>query len=242
MSNARVLDCDGTIVEKVEGTLLERLMRDFYKEQGLKRKMDFLLRYAIIKSYKSLSSSLGKIFGDDQITGETTSLELFDVLMLRRVEMPFSFVEKRAKEYSKLIKPHHIDAIRQCKDDIYIVSAEPVQLLEAIVREAGISKNIKKIYGTKFKIEDGVIQGFERINLFAGIRGKHLAMAEILSKGYSKVYAIGDSTADMGLFHAYEEVTPFTFHDSPGELKKYVLSRGGKVVMDLKEFFTHYNL
>ncbi len=237
MTDARVLDCDGTIIKKAERTLLETLMLDFYKKQDVKRKIDLAIRYLVIKSYKSLSSCIGKIFGDEQITGETTSLELFEVLMLKDAGMPMDFVRERAKEYSRWIEPRHVAEFKKCNDDIYIVSAEPVQLIEEIVKNVGLEEHIQKIYGTKFKVEDGIITGFERVNLFAGVRGKYLGMQEIILKGYQHIYAIGDSMADIGLFSAHKKIIPFTFSDSPKELVDYVKSSNGLIVDDLAEFF-----
>jgi phosphoserine phosphatase len=244
MRVARVLDWDGTITH-TKRTLLEQLMRDFYRESGILKKIDMAFRYCAVKAYKILASSIGRIFGDGLITGETTSMQVFDVLMLRKVSMPLSFVEEHAKEYAKKIKPEHVAAMQKCKDDLYIVSAEPVQLLEAIIESAGLKQQIKKVYGTKFKVNNGIVTGFDRSVLFAGFRGKYLGMHDILKNGhYSVVHAIGDSMADIGLFEEcksdeYKDVLvkPYTFRNAPHELVRYVVDNGGSVAKDLDEFF-----
>lgn len=238
MHRAKVLDFDGTIIRRTGCTLLEQLMLDFYKVQDIPKKADLLIRSAAVKLYRTIASNIGKIFNDHLITGETTSLQVFDILLLSKAKMPITFVEERAKEYSKKLKPKHIAAFKKCKDDLYIVSAEPVQLLEAVVKEAGISNCIKGIYGTKFKLKDDIIVGFERASLFAGVRGKYFGMYKIVSNGYSEIHAIGDSMADIGLFEEYKgKVIPYTFNDAPQGLIEYVKKNGGFVVESLDQFF-----
>lgn len=239
MSNiARVLDCDGTITDIAEGTLLERLMMDFYREQPLPKRINLFFRSLAIRGYGIFAKALGKFSGEQEITGETNSLKLFDLLMLRKAQIPMSFLDDRAKEYAKLIKPEHIAAIKNCKDDVYIVSAEPKQLLEAILIHAGLYQHIVGVYGTKFEIVNGVIEKFDRSELIAGVPGKHIGMADIISNGYSRVYAIGDSAADKGLFKTYKrKILPYTFYNAPEDLVNFVLDNNGKVIDSLEEFF-----
>ncbi len=238
MEEANVFDFDGTISQKTKATLLEKLIEDYYKKQNLKNKLSMLSKITAIKLYKEASKTIGKIFDKHDITGETTSLEIFEVLLLKDLKIPMDFVYEKAKEYKNLIDKKHIKEFKNCQKDIYIVSAEPIQLLEAIVDELGLNEKIKKIYGTKFKVEDGLIKGFERTQLFAGVRGKYLGMKEIVSNGYSKIHAIGDSMADIGLFEEHEsKIIPYTFENSPELLKEYVIEHGGKVLNNLEEFF-----
>ena len=233
---AKVCDFDGTIIRRLPGTLLERLTRDFYNEQESKlRKLDIFARYLIVKTGKALTTVPGKIFEDQYMTGETTSMQIYEKFILKKLGMPISFVREKAKEYAKLIQQRHIDAFKRCSCDTYIVSAEPIQLLEEVMQNAGIT--VKKIYGTQFKMVDNIITGFERTKLFAGMRGKHLGLDRILSNGYSEVHAIGDAMADIGLFREYN-VIPCTFYDAPEQLYKYVKGKGGKIVKDLEEFFS----
>lgn len=239
MSIARVLDCDGTLTDLSGGTLLERLMMDYYEQQPFILRANLAIRSLGVKSYKFLAQAIRKFSDDSQMTGETNSLKLFDVLMLRRAGITTSFLGTAAAEYAKLIKPEYLAAIRNCKEDIYIVSSEPKQLLEAVLIHAGIADNIRGVYGTRFEIVDGVIKKFDRSELVAGISGKHAGMADIVSNGYSKVYAIGDSTADIGLFKTFRrKVVPYTFNDASPELVEYVRANNGRVVKNLGEFFS----
>lgn len=238
MEEANVFDFDGTICRKTKTNLIEKFIEDYYKKQNLKNKFSMLLKITAIKLYKEASKTIGKIFDKHDITGETTSLEIFEVLLLKDLKIPMDFVYEKAKEYKDLIDKKHIEEFKNCQKDIYIVSAEPIQLLEAIVDELGLNEKIKKIYGTSFKVNNGVIEGFERTQLFAGVRGKYLGMKEIVSNGYSKIHAIGDSMADIGLFEEHEsKIIPYTFENSPELLKEYVIEHGGKVLNNLEEFF-----
>ncbi len=238
MKTARVLDCDGTIIKKLDSTLLERFIKDYCKTQNLKKKINMAARTLAIKAYKKYSEQIGNFFGKLDITGETTSLSLFEVLMLKDLNISMNYLKEKPKEYKKFIKDDYIECFKKCEDDIYIVSAEPRQLLKPIMDELNLNGKIKEIYGTEFEIKKGEIKGFERTKLFAGIRGKYIGMERIISKRYDLIYAIGDSMADLGLFKEHKtKIIPYTFEDSPEELKEYVEQNGGKVVKSLDEFF-----
>jgi len=232
---AKVCDFDGTVIRRLNSTLLELLTRDFFSQQKGLKKIGVFGRAMLVKAGKQFSMVPGKVFEDHYMTGETTFMQIYEKFMLKEMGMTLSFVEEKAKEYAKLLQPKHVDAFKKCKDDVYIVSAEPTQLLDAVLDNAGIS--IKGVYGTKFKVVNDVIIGFERIKLFAGMRGKYLGMEKILSNGYIEVHAIGDAMADIGLFQEYN-VVPCTFYDAPEKLYGYVKGRGGHIVKDLEEFFT----
>lgn len=238
MHRARVLDFDRTIIRKINGTLLELVTLDYLKEQGLLKKIDLFFRSGFVKAAGALACSVGKVFNDSCITGETTSMKAYDVFVLRKAGIPLSFIEERAKEYAKFIEPKHIAAFKKCKDDVYIVSAEPVQFLELIVKYAGLSEYIKKIYGTKFKVENGIITGFEWEELAAGTHVKYLGMRDIISNGYSEIHAIGDSMSDIGLFKKHKgRLIPYTFSDADPKLVDYVKKNNGIIVNSLDDFF-----
>ena len=256
VSTAYVVDADGTIIRGLDTTILERLMLDFYDTQAPLRKIGLALHYVPVKLFKSFAPYFGKWFGEEETTGETTSLQVFNIFMLRKAGMPLIFVKESAKEYAKYIRPKHVEALKKCKGDLYIVSAEPVELLEAIVKEAGLSDYVKKIYGNRFKVRDGIIVGFEKKGLFAGMRGKYRGMEKIILRGYHKIRAIGDSVADTGLFdeiyfkeelkdeiketlgpHHNFHIRPYTFDDSPKSVIESVSSKHGSVVKDLIEIF-----
>jgi len=248
---AIVVDCDDTIIGRIRvtrkrrltrrsnKTLLETLTRDWYKEQSTSKKIGLTFGYLFVKAHKAFAPAWGKLF-DDETTGETTSMQVYGAFMLKKAEMSIDFIEQKAKEYAKLLKPSEIEAFKRCNCDVYIVSAEPVQLLEAIVKEAGLSGYVKGVFGTEFKVENGVITGFVKESLSAGIRGKYGGMKDIVSNGYSKVFALGDSMADVGLTKLYQhKVTLGTFHDSPPELKEYVKENGGPIVGSSEEFLEY---
>ncbi len=236
MGNAVVLDLDGTLIKTKESSLLELLMKDYFNEQSISTKIDLAIRYGIVKTYLGLTSTFGEIFNDKIITGETTSMEIFDILVMKKINMPISFIEERTKEYAKLINKSYIEAIKDCTHNVYIVSTEPTQITNEIIKNIGLEDKITKVYGTRFKVEKRVIKGFDRLQLFAGVRGKYLAIQEISSKGYNSIYAIGDTMADVGLFWA-DSVIPFTFKDAPTDLKEYVLQHEGKIIRNLSDFF-----
>lgn len=237
MGVARVLDWDGTIIDESKGTLLERFLYDFYEKQVGAEKLSFALRAYLVKAYRRSAVALGRVF-EKEITGETTTLEVLELLVLKNSKIPFSFMVEKAKEYAKEVKGEYIAAIKNCNEPIYIVSAEPTQLINSILEELGVSDKIKGVYGTKFEVEDGIITGFDRYHLYAGTRGKYIGMERITTNGYSKILAIGNSSADKGLFEMHKEkVSPFTLNGASKNLIEYVLKNNGCVVTDLEDFF-----
>ena len=237
MGVARVLDWDGTITDNTEGTLLERFLYDFYDSRVGAKKTELALRSFLVRGYQTFAKSAGKLF-EKEITGETTTFDVLEILVLRKSMIPFSFLRNRAKEYARLVIPAYVNAIKSCKEPVYIVSSEPIQMIQAILDELGLSEKVSGVYGTKFEVQDGKILGFDRLHLYAGTRGKYIGMEKIASNGYNKILAIGDSSADKGLFKAHKDkVVPFTINGASNELIEYVLENNGFVVENLVEFF-----
>ena len=240
---ARVLDCDGTIIRKLENkTLLELFLLEYCKSRPFLEKTDLYFRATLIKSASAVLKSINKAFFGNSyyITGETNLLRLCDLLYIRKAKIPCSFIEQFAAKHTHFLSPRIRQAISSCKDDLYIVTAEPRQLIEEVLKQTNLHNFVKDIYGTSFEIKNGEIVGFDKLWLYAGVRGKHIGLEKILAKGYDKIYAIGDSVADIGLFsHESQKVLPFTFDDSPAELRNYVVKNGGYVVHTLDEFFTY---
>lgn len=238
MRTARVLDCDGTLIRKLGSkTLLETFLFDFYKNQHGIKALDLAFRALTVKSYRKLIRAFARTTNDTTLTGETTTLQVCDIVYIRPAQIPITFLKQSTARYAEQHLSQAVrDAIKKSSDDVYVVTAEPVQLINAMLSAAGLESCVNGVYGTHFRIEDGRIAGFERLGLFAGIRGKYIGLEKILARGYDQIKAIGDTKADIGLFEN-DRVTPYTFFDADMELQDYVAKRGGKVVRNLSEFF-----
>jgi len=210
---------------------------DYYKQQAGLKKLDLAFRGLVVKSCRKFARGLFSVFDDPTMTGETTSLQVCDIVYIRPAKIPISFVKECSGGYGKYIRPSVREALSNCTDDIYVVSAEPAQLLDAVFRAANIREAIMDVYCTRFKIKDDIIAGFEKLGLHAGMRGKYLGLMEVASKPYDKIYTLGDSAADAGFeLHRAERLVPCTFSSAPEELKASVLSRNGKLVNSVEEF------
>ena len=141
---ALVLDCDDTIISTDEQsrTLLERLLVDYYDTLSIPKKISMLYRSRLVKLAGTAARFLSKFFEDNETTGETTSLKACNLFLLKKERIPVEFLEERAAVYAKLIEPKHKEAIMHSKYPIYIVSSEPEQLLEAIIKHAGLKEHI----------------------------------------------------------------------------------------------------
>ncbi|MGB9675162.1 MAG: HAD family hydrolase [Candidatus Nanoarchaeia archaeon] len=240
---ARVLDCDGVVIQKLNKTLLEQFLIDYYKKTSGIKKIDLGLRAFLIRFINASMQGVIKVFfsSDYYITGETNLLRICDLFFIRKAKIPATSIKQFASNYANVIKPSTREAINACEDDIYIVTAEPKQLVWAVLETNNVSKKIKEVYGTAFEIKENKIVGFEKFQLYAGVRGKMLGLEKILSKNYDEVYAIGDSVADVGLFSSFSSnnIIPFTFYDSPKQVQDFVKEKGGQIVNSLEDFFKY---
>lgn len=242
MANARILDLDDTVIRKIGGrTLLENLLVDHHKMQHGFERMSLAARAAFVKTCRKIVQGFAKGFWRYDVTGETFTMKICNLYYMQKTSIPYSFMQKRAKTYSKYLTPEVNSAIKNCNDHVFVVTSEPTQLAkEVFIAADNLETYIHGFYGPSFKIENGQIVGFERSSLKAGIGGKTDGLNKVSSNGYKKIYAIGDSIADIGLFEA-PNVIPFTFADGyvPKELKDFVLARKGHLVNNLPEFFSY---
>jgi len=209
---AKVFDWDNTLMPLFPGgkTTLEKLLTDYAHEKSGFEFLGLAMRALLIKVYRKAARGFTSIFNDPTWTGESSTLKVCDRAYIKPAKIPAEFMYKKAEEYAFHWGSNVKFAIKNCKEDIYIVTAEPVQLIEKILEYAGLSAHVKKVYGTEFKIENGVIIGFDALKMRAGISGKYAGICEIEKLGYDKIYAMGDSAADVGLIGS--KVIPCNFY------------------------------
>ncbi len=226
---ARVVDFDGTLTNH-NRTVLEQLALD-YLETRPRDYYKLIIRGTIVSYFTKLHKSfLDKFKRSPYFTGETTNLNAFDFLFLRKAEIPESFMKERAREYAEYIPKDVRKSIRQSKHHVYIISSEPVQLLENILLEADVLDSITEVRGNKFKMYDGIIEGFNRVQLLGGSRGKYFRISD-LPKKYEIVRTLGDDKSDIGLFRylrdgAGTNIIPYALSTAPLELKQLVGEKG----------------
>lgn len=236
MTTARVLDWDNTLMPLFPGkkTTLEQLLTDYaYEKSG----SDFIklgLRALLVKVYRQAARGFTSLFDDPTWTGESSTLKVCDRAYIKPARIPLKFMYEKAREYAAWLSNDVRSAVKNCKDDIYIVTAEPVQLVETILAYAGLSKYVKKVHGPEFKIETGIITGFDALKMRAGVSGKYAGICEIEKLGYDRIYALGDSAADVGLISS--KVIPCTFYKTTQALKDFVKKKSGLFVKDVPEF------
>ncbi len=136
-------------------------------------------------------------------SGESTVLTALDII-LRKHPVDYNYLVEFSKMAAKNIPSEIISELNKIEIPKYIVTSEPVDLVEMITRNAGL--NFDGVYGNKFEILDEKIVGFERYCLSGGMSAKYFR-ATLLIRDYkerygtepSKIYAIGDSIADRGI-------------------------------------------
>ena len=181
------IDFDGTIFPEIA---LARFLTDYAIRN---RKFGMLLSYPLIKMYTLSLKTISKVTGYK--TGETSSMSLVDVIM-RKHKIPYSFLDKEAKNLSKKISEEYVNAINESTIPILIVTSEPKELVEKICKYAGIK--VYNILGNEFNIEEDWIVGFNRESLLAGPRGKYYRL-KLFLKDYPnvKVISVGDTISDI---------------------------------------------
>ncbi len=136
-------------------------------------------------------------------SGESTVLTALDII-LRKHPIDYNYLVEFSEKAVEYIPNEIISELNKIEIPKYIVTSEPVDLVEMITRNAGL--NFDGIYGNKFEISNGKIVGFQRYCLCGGMSAKYFR-AKLLIKDYkekygtepSKIYAIGDSIADRGI-------------------------------------------
>lgn len=238
MTTARVLDWDGTLMPLFPGkkTTLEQLLADYAHEKSGLEFIGLGLRALFVKVYRQAARGFTSLFDDPTWTGESSTLKVCDRAYVKPARIPAKFMYKKARAYATRLSDDVKSAVKNCKDDIYIVTAEPVQLVEKILEHAGLSKYVKKVHGPEFKIADDVIVGFDALKMRAGISGKYAGICEIEKLGYDKIYALGDSAPDVGL--SGPNVIPCAFHKTTPALRDFIKKKSGKFVKDVPEFLT----
>jgi phosphoserine phosphatase len=233
---AKVLDWDGTLMPLFPGgkTIVEQLLTDYAYEKSGTEFISLVMRALFVKIYRQAARGFTSLFGDPTWTGESSTLKVCDRAYTRPARIPADFMCKKAREYASRLSDDVKSAIKNCKDDVYIVTAEPVQLIEKVLEYAGLSMHIKKVYGTEFKIENGIITGFDALKMRAGVSGKYAGICEIEKLGCDKIYALGDSAADVGLIGS--KVIPCTFRKTTQALRDFVKKKSGKFVKNVEEF------
>jgi phosphoglycolate phosphatase-like HAD superfamily hydrolase len=241
MPVAYVLDWDGTIMPLFPGkkTTLEQLLTDYAQEtQEFHKKLNLLLRAALIKIYRKVSEAFIAVFNDPAWTGESSLLKICDRVYIKPVKIQVNFMRKKAKDYAKHIPTNTKYAIKKCKSDLYIVTSEPKQLVEEILKCLEISSCFKEVYGPEFKIGDDIIEGFDELNLLAGVAGKYAGIYKICDK-YNVIRALGDSRTDIFGFglskKLREKVEVYTF-DTPQGRRLSELNPWVKIIGSIEEF------
>jgi phosphoglycolate phosphatase-like HAD superfamily hydrolase len=236
MKTARVLDWDGTLMPLFAGgkTTLEQLLTDYAYEKSGTEFIGLVMRALFVKVYRQAARGFISLFGDPTWTGESSTLKVCDRAYLKPARIPTKFMYEKAREYASRLSNDVKSAIKNCEDDIYIVTAEPIQLIEKILGYAGLSKHVEKVYGIEFKIEKDIITGFDALKMRAGVSGKYVGICEIEKLGYDKIYALGDSAADVGLIGT--KVIPCTFRKTTQALRDFVKKKSGKFVKNVEEF------
>jgi len=113
-----------------------------------------------------------------------------------------------------------------------------VQLVEAVLEEAGILEHFADIRGNSFDILDNTILGLERETLLGGSRGKATRTKDLPEK-YARVLTIGDDKSDIGLFRYFrrklgDNVELYALESGAKSLKRFVGTE--KVLPSIVEF------
>ena len=172
-------------------------LEDFLKNHPSKKAKLF---YPAVVGYVLFTKSVQKITGFK--TGESTVLAALDII-LNKHPLSKEYITDYGKELSENIPRDIIDLINKIPTRKFIVTSEPKDLVEVLVKYSGLKMD--GIYGNEFNIRDGFIYGFKHYNLDAGMSAKYfrtkLLLYDLLTKGYpvSKIYAIGDSISDKGI-------------------------------------------
>ncbi len=189
-----ILDFDNVLYFGNRSSALE----DFLRGAPNKKARFF---YPALLSYMMFTKAIQRIIQFK--SGESTVLTALDII-LRKHPIDYNYLIEFSEKAAKNIPNEIISELNKIEIPRYIVTSEPVDLVEMITRNAGL--NFDGVYGNKFEISNRKIVGFQRYCLCGGMSAKYFR-AKLLIKDYkegygtepSKIYAIGDSIADKGI-------------------------------------------
>jgi len=176
-------------------------------------------------------------------TGETISLRMYDGLFLEDAEITEDFINKYAIKLAESgrLNPFFIAYASKPESErkkLAIITSEPTQLMVGVLKYLGI--NEVPVYGNDFRIENGVVVGFE--SSLGGKSKKNKGVLRALENSGAKIaYLLDDNPA---VVLNIENARAFSLSENKmkidGLLTKLLFKNSITYVDTVKDFLTNY--